>query len=82
MDNSRWRRVEELYRAVLDHPPEKRDDFLASACREDLELRREVESMLRHDKTNRMFDEPERRAQKTRNNLLRMKKRLSARGQF
>ncbi len=60
MDNSRWRRVEELYRAVLDHPPEKRDDFLASACREDLELRREVESMLRHDKTNRMFDEPER----------------------
>ncbi len=58
MDDILWKRVEDLYHAVLEHAPEKRDTFLNSACRDDLELRREVESLLGHGQTNSFFEEP------------------------
>lgn len=58
MDDTRWKRVEDLYHAVLEHAPEQRDAFLASACRDDWELRREVESLLSHGETNGFFDAP------------------------
>jgi Tol biopolymer transport system component len=49
MSNQRWRRVEELYHAALERPPENRSPFLKEACGGDAELRREVESLLRHE---------------------------------
>ena len=41
-----WKRVEELFQAVLAQPPDKRADFLNRACSDDLEVRREAQSLL------------------------------------
>jgi eukaryotic-like serine/threonine-protein kinase len=41
-----WQRVKGVFQAALDRPPEARAAFLDAACRDDLELRREVESLL------------------------------------
>src|SRR5215469_8773268 len=41
-----WKKVELLYQAAREQPPEKRAAFLAQACPDDAELRREVESLL------------------------------------
>src|SRR5262245_9291696 len=46
MDNQRWRQIETLYHAALEHEPSARDAFLAQACAGDEELRREVEELL------------------------------------
>jgi Tol biopolymer transport system component/predicted Ser/Thr protein kinase len=48
MSPENWKRVEELYHAALERPPEERAPFLADACRGDEPVRREVESLLRH----------------------------------
>src|SRR5262245_14838988 len=40
------RRIEEIYHAVLMQPDEDRGDFLARECGDQLDLRREVESLL------------------------------------
>ena len=45
-DPGRWRRVEDLCHAALEHEPPQRDAFLTAACEGDDELRREVESLL------------------------------------
>ena len=42
----RWQKIEELYHAALERPVESRTDFLRSACGDDEELYREVESLL------------------------------------
>jgi hypothetical protein len=44
----RWRFLEELYRAAVEHPPEQRTAFIQDAC-PDEDLRREVESLLRFE---------------------------------
>jgi hypothetical protein len=41
-----WKRVEELYHEALSKPRGERIQFLESACPDDKELRREVESLL------------------------------------
>jgi Tol biopolymer transport system component len=46
MNSDRWRRVEEVYDAVLTLPPERRAAVLEELCAADAELRREVESLL------------------------------------
>jgi len=46
MKPERWQRVEELYHAALERPAEARADSLRSACGDDEELYREVESLL------------------------------------
>ena len=46
MDSERWRRLEELYHSALGQEPSRRDSFLAGACQEDTNLRREVEALL------------------------------------
>jgi serine/threonine protein kinase/Tol biopolymer transport system component len=46
MNPDRWRQVAELYEAVLEREPPAREGFLAEACRDDADLRREVESLL------------------------------------
>ena len=41
-----WRRVEELFHAVLKRPQEERRAYLDSACGQDTELRRYVEMLV------------------------------------
>jgi serine/threonine-protein kinase len=47
MNPDRWERIEELYHAALARQGEGRAAFLANACQDDEELRREVESLVR-----------------------------------
>src|SRR3989442_12290350 len=46
MKPDRWQQVEELYHAALERPAGARADYLRSACDDDDELYREVESLL------------------------------------
>src|SRR5260370_32325516 len=46
MKPDRWNKVEKLYHAALERPAESRAEFLRSACGDDEELYREVESLL------------------------------------
>ena len=46
MTPDRWRRVEEVFHAVLELPPDERATHLAAACENDDELRRDVESLI------------------------------------
>ena len=51
MEPERWARVEELWHASLQVASGERAAFLKEACRDDEELRREVESLLAHEKS-------------------------------
>jgi eukaryotic-like serine/threonine-protein kinase len=42
----RWKQIEEVFGAAADLPPAERAAYLDQACREDAELRAEVESLL------------------------------------
>jgi eukaryotic-like serine/threonine-protein kinase len=44
-----WRQAEECYHAALERPPHERAAFVAQACANNSELRREVESLLAHE---------------------------------
>jgi eukaryotic-like serine/threonine-protein kinase len=46
MTSERWRNIEEIYHSALQCEPALRAAFLAKACKDDDELRREVESLL------------------------------------
>ena len=57
----RWRRIDDLFAAALELSADERDAFLAGACGEDRDLRREVDSLLAHDRaegTNGCLDRP------------------------
>ncbi len=49
MDAERARRLEHLYQSALEHNESERRAFLEGACGADLELRREIESLLALD---------------------------------
>jgi hypothetical protein len=51
MASERWRRVEALCQAALERDASERSAFLSAACRDDDELRREVEELLAHDRS-------------------------------
>jgi predicted ATPase/serine/threonine protein kinase len=57
MDDTRRKRVDDLYRAVLERKPDQREAFLASACRDDLGLWQEVESLLNQNGDDRLSTE-------------------------
>ena len=59
MTPTRWQEIERVYHAALERPPTRRDEFLTEACKDDSELRREVESLLAHH-TSKMgaLDQP------------------------
>jgi eukaryotic-like serine/threonine-protein kinase len=46
MKSERWHQITEMFHAARERDPERRDAFLAEACREDATLRQEVEAML------------------------------------
>jgi eukaryotic-like serine/threonine-protein kinase len=49
VDSDRWRQIEELYHAALGASPARREELLDKACKNDLALREEVESLLSVD---------------------------------
>lgn len=51
MNSERFKKVEEIYQAVLEVASEKRDLFLSKTCGADRELREEVESLLAFEKS-------------------------------
>jgi serine/threonine-protein kinase len=46
MQPERWRQIEEIFQSAADRAPQSRSALLESACGEDTELRRDVESLL------------------------------------
>ena len=52
-----WRRVEDLCQQALELEEDQRTEFLRSACGKDDALRREVESLLAHEKKAEQFIE-------------------------
>ena len=57
MTPERWREIEQLYHAALEHVPEERSAFLDQACAGDQALRREVDSLLSFDEGGNQFIE-------------------------
>jgi serine/threonine protein kinase len=49
MEPEHWEQVERLYHAALEHTPDARAAFLATACADDAALRREVAALLACD---------------------------------
>ncbi|MGE0131083.1 MAG: protein kinase [Blastocatellales bacterium] len=59
MDANRWKRIKEVYDRALDLGGEERDGFLAEACGDDDDLRREVKSLLAaHDDAGSFLQSP------------------------
>jgi len=46
MSGDRWNRIEVVYHAALDRPPEERRAFIAAACQGDDGLRQEIEDLV------------------------------------
>src|SRR5690349_7215424 len=55
MTSNRWEEINRLYDAVVEVEEKERTSFLEKACGEDVELRREVESLLAYDKQAQPF---------------------------
>ncbi len=60
MQQDRWKLIEEIYHAALGRESNERSRFLDSACGNDAELRREVESLIRESGASQ-FMEPDRK---------------------
>jgi serine/threonine-protein kinase len=50
MQPKRWRQIDEILQSAIDCSLENRQSLLDSSCGDDAELRREVESLLAHEK--------------------------------
>ncbi|MDA8020864.1 MAG: serine/threonine-protein kinase [Thermoanaerobaculia bacterium] len=59
MDADTYRRAGDLFDAALERPVEHRRTFLDEACHDDVELRREIDLLIEHDRqTTGMLDRP------------------------
>ena len=58
MDPERWERVKAVYHSALDQDPGERAAFLDHACRDDRELRREVDSLLAEASGDSFLERP------------------------
>ncbi len=59
MDANRWKKIKEVYDRALDLGGDEREGFLAEACDDDDDLRREVESLLAaHDDAGTFLQSP------------------------
>ena len=58
MTSDRWRRVTDLYEAVLEKAPPDREVFLRESCADDSRLRDEVESLLSQERHDSPLDHP------------------------
>ena len=50
MNRERWRQVDRIFEFALERPPDERAAYLNEVCDGDEELRREVESLIAHDR--------------------------------
>src|SRR5262249_227009 len=57
MEPERWRRIEQVYHSALKVAAEQRAVFLKDECRDDEEVRREVESLLSYESSAAEFIE-------------------------
>ena len=58
MRSERWKFVEQVLAAALNHAPEARPEFLARCCQGDDDLRREVETLITaYDQAGNFIDE-------------------------
>jgi eukaryotic-like serine/threonine-protein kinase len=55
VEPERWRQIERLYHAVLEHEKRQRPRFLEQSCAGDESLQREVESLLAQDEQGESF---------------------------
>ncbi len=58
MNSERWRRIEELFRTVVDRPEEERGIYLTRVCNGDEDLRLEVLSLLDRDTAEDFLQRP------------------------
>ena len=59
MTPERWQQVKEIFDSAIRYRPEHRGTFLSEACRDDEDLRSEVESLISsHEKDGSFIDEP------------------------
>src|ERR1700687_550399 len=58
MDRERWREVDRIFAAALQREPADRETFLQEACVGDDQLRKEVESLIAHDKSESFMEQP------------------------
>ncbi|HUS09411.1 MAG TPA: protein kinase [Pyrinomonadaceae bacterium] len=59
MTPEHWQKVKEIFHSALQQEPARRQGFLAEACGDDVELRREVESLISaHEKDGSFIDSP------------------------
>ena len=64
MRPERWRQIDKLFQAALEHPEDQRPDFVREACGGDDALRKEVESLLGfHERGDRFMEGPGDRAE-------------------
>lgn len=57
LNPERWKKVEEVFDAVIEHSPAEREAFLSSACADDDDLRHEVETLIRSYEAAGLFIE-------------------------
>src|SRR6188768_789861 len=55
MTPERWRQIEQVFQAALEREPAGRDAFLDEACRDDRDLRAEVDALLRANSASGSF---------------------------
>jgi non-specific serine/threonine protein kinase/serine/threonine-protein kinase len=59
MISDRWQQIKTVFHAALEREPGEREAFLDQACHDDVELRREVESLLAsHDEASGFIEMP------------------------
>src|SRR5262245_51216062 len=59
MTSERWQQVKRLFHDACERAPEERGVFLDAACDDDVELRREIESLLAvHERAGDFLQQP------------------------
>jgi hypothetical protein len=60
MTEERWRRIEQVFHTALEREPRTRVQYIALACGDDEDLRKEVESLLAKDASSPelIFNQP------------------------
>jgi len=58
MTPERWQQIDAFFQAAADRTADERDTYLSQVCGDDLELRKEVESLLAHEVTDTFIKTP------------------------
>src|SRR4051812_39646960 len=58
MTAERWKQIEQIFEAAVEHSGGQRSEFLDTACGGDCDLRREVEALLAFDSRDEAYFHP------------------------